>query len=115
MERNPGDIFTKSDIRNRLLTLRSSNILMGSDGRHMVTSKEDSFVDKTRDNYRLNNKENPPAVFAKSNNVHLGSADGVWNTTHGANYYNKHCIDKDAAAMMKKNAKDLRCKFFRNC
>jgi hypothetical protein len=106
---DPKDVFTKDDIRNRLLTLRSSNIVMGNCGRDMTTTATEGFDNKHGASLSMNTYAGKPK--ASMTNLNINDGDGDFKSMAQADYVKKRAELGDKN-QIKKTVQDLKCKFF---
>jgi hypothetical protein len=105
---DPKDVFTKDDIRSRLLTLRSSNIVMGNFTGGMTTTANDGYNNKHNDSRTMNTYMGK--AKASLTNLNINDGNGDFKSMAQADYVKKKPEIRDINEI-KKTVQDLKCIF----
>jgi hypothetical protein len=105
---DPKDVFTKDDIRSRLLTLRSSNIVMGKFTGGMTTTANDGYNNKHNDSRTMNTYMGK--AKASLTNLNINDGNGDFKSMAQADYVKKKPEIRDINEI-KKTVQDLKCIF----
>lgn len=106
---DPKDIFTKDDIRNRQLTLRSSNIVMGNCKGNMSTTHGEGFENRHNESKTLNNQK---ANSQTKNNFTIGENDKGDFTSMAKSCFKKpHMAESKTKENIENNSKELKSIF----
>lgn len=106
---DPKDVFSKSDIRNRLLTLRSSNIHMGNSKRDMNTGNTKFYNDKSLASQKMNTHTNQNNIpMARVQNFYITSGPGDFQTCNKIDFTKKPNEAAKNKEAVDKHTKDLR-------
>jgi hypothetical protein len=100
----------KDDIRNRLLTLRRSNIVLGNSIGGMTTTATDGYNNKHHDSRTMNAYAGK--AKASLTNLNINDGDGDFKSMAQADYVKKKPEIRDIN-QIKKTVRDLKCIFFK--